>query len=293
VELSYDRCPRCGAEYRGTRCEACARASVRPPTTPPDVPEVAPRAPLPSMSPRERWVVWGVRIAMVVFVSWVMGTCYARCGRRPDILSLRYDVDGPALAKAHGVLVFLHGYGGSIGNSEHIREELRRAGLPSDVSSVLVDGPFSSLFGRTWGETAPDEEKSVERVRALIRSTLDAESPPPTRVVVAGFSQGAGIAADVAALEPRVGALASLSGCRFRQRDALSKRRDLRILVAHGTRDSLCSVGQSRSLVKDLKAAEADVRFVEFPDDHVIPPEVIRELAAFLTPSSPSPAAPP
>lgn len=274
MELSYDRCPRCGAEFRGARCEACAKTASIPP-----------RRPAPSLRPepaRVDKVVWGVRIFGVLLASVLLGTCYSRCGERPSFLALRTDVDGPSLSSARKVLVFLHGYGGSIGSMDWLPGALRKAKLPDDVAVVLVEAPYSAGFGRTWGDDAAQEAKSIERLRALLESSVF-DRVPPGAVVVAGFSQGAGVAADLAAEENRVETVASLSACRFRAKSALLERKSLHMLLAHGKQDSVCSVGQSRQLADELRSAGHDVRFVEFAGDHTIPDEVIDALVKLVS----------
>mgnify|MGYP003383174646 FL=1 len=277
MELSYDRCPRCGNEFRGTRCPNCTKLPTVPPRALPSLQPAPPAEPLLG----QRAVHWLVRGVVVVVASMLLGTCYARCGERPSFLSLRTDVDGPSYSSARKVLIFLHGYGGSIGNSDWLRGELRKANVPDDVALVLVDGPFSTGVGRSWGDSLAAETNSVARVRALLEKKIP-EGTPAANIIIGGFSQGAGIAAEVAAVDPRVGTLVSLSGCRFRSREALLLRKDLQVLVAHGRSDSLCSVGQSQTLVEGLRSAGGAVHYVEFDGNHVIPPEVISALAELL-----------
>ena len=87
-------------------------------------------------------------------------------------------------------------------------------------------------------------------MRARRADLLGPHGPPPTRVVRAGFSQGAGLAADVAVEEPRIGAVASLSACAFWLRGALTKRTGLRVLLAHGSHDAVCPLNEWEALVR-------------------------------------------
>lgn len=73
-----------------------------------------------------------------------------------------------------------------------------------------------------WGNDAAERATSRARVRARLAELLGAHGPPSARVVLAGFSQGAGVAADVAVEAPRIGALASLSACGFWLRGAFA-----------------------------------------------------------------------
>jgi len=192
-------------------------------------------------------------------------------------------VDGPAPATAAGVLVFLHGRGGSVARGASLVKRLRAAGLPAGFSIVLLEGPFPTPFGYAWGNDATEQATSRARVRARLAELLTAHGPPPARVVLAGFSQGAGLAADIAVEEPRIGAVASLSACAFWLRAALPRRAGLRVLLAHGNQDGVCPVNESRSLAAVLKSANVPVQYLEFEGEHTIPPEVIRALVAFAT----------
>jgi phospholipase/carboxylesterase len=216
-------------------------------------------------------------------IALVAATAYVRSRPRSTSLPLETSVDGPSPATAAGVLVFLHGRGGSVARSAEIVKRLRGAGLPADFSIVLLEGPFGTLFGHAWGNDAAEQATSRARVRARLADLLGAHGPPAARVVLAGFSQGAGVAADVAVEEPRIGAVASFSPCAFWLRDALPGRANLRVLLAHGKRDGVCPVNESRSLAAVLKKAEMPVQYLEFDGEHKIPPEVINALVTFAT----------
>jgi len=110
--------------------------------------------------------------------------------------------------------------------------------------------------------------------------------------VLAGFSQGAGVAGDVAVEEPRLGALASLSPCGFWLRRELPQRAGLRVFLAHGNHDAVCPVSESRSLAAMLRDAHVPVQYLEFDGEHTVPNEVIRALVAFASPMLPSGRAP-
>jgi phospholipase/carboxylesterase len=216
-------------------------------------------------------------------VAAVTLTLYMRSCPRSTSLPLETAIDGPAPAAAAGVLVLLHGRGGSTSQSSKLVQRLRDAGLPADVSIVLIEGPFPTLFGRAWGDDENEQATSRARVRVRLAELLGAHGPIPTRVVLAGFSQGAGVAGDVAVEEPRVGALASFSPCGFWLRGQLPKRAHLRVLLAHGNRDAVCPVSESRSLAAMLKDAQVPVQYLEFDGEHTVPAEVIRALVVFAT----------
>jgi len=198
---------------------------------------------------------------------------------RSEALGLATIVDGPAPADAAQVIVFLHGYGAGFKQGEEVARELRSAGLPGDVSVVLVQGPYrSGFFDYSWGRNSAEGAQSRARVRSLI-ADLHAQHG----IVLVGFSQGAAVALDIAAEEPRIAAVASFSPCSIRSREQLADR-DLRFLLAHGTRDGVCPVDRSRSLAKLLESAKKSVRYIEFDGGHEISHEAIKALAAFATP---------
>ena len=223
--------------------------------------------------------LWRAGAALAVLI--VFAIVYVRCGERPSFLSLSTTIDGPSPAKARRTLLFLHGHGGSNGSVTWVADALRKAGLPDDVSIVFVEAPFSHVEGRTWGHYESQLQRSEDRVRELIGQRFD-PGTAPSKVFIAGFSQGAGIAADVAAKDPRVGGVASISACRFRAEPELAAREGLAILVAHGDHDSVCPPRVSRALVDRLRAAGRQPVYVDFVDDHVITPTVIRRLVDFV-----------
>jgi predicted esterase len=197
---------------------------------------------------------------------------------RPEGLGLATIVDGPAPSDAEGVIVFLHGLGRGLGQGEDVVRRLRSAGLAPGISIVIVRAPYRfGLFGFSWGNTPEERARSRARLRSLLGS-LHAHH----RVVIAGFSQGATLALDTAAEEPRIGAVASFSPCYSENRGQLPSR-DLRFLLAHGTRDANCPVEESRSLAKVLGSVNKPVRYIEFDGKHEMPREVIEALVTFAT----------
>jgi predicted esterase len=160
---------------------------------------------------------------------------------------------------------------------------LRGEGLPGNVAIVLVEGPYHTWFGHQWGDTEAQQTSSRQRLRERLRELLGDRGPPRERVVIAGFSQGAGVAIDMAVEEPRIGGVASFSPCSSMLRAELPKRGDLRILLAHGATDAVCPVEESRSLARALDEAHRPARYLEFDGPHTIPLEVVGALVTFAT----------
>jgi predicted esterase len=204
---------------------------------------------------------------------------YWQFAPRPERFGLATIVDGPAPSDAAGVVVFLHGLGRGHAQGEDVARRLRNAGLTLNVSIVLVRAPYRfGLFGFSWGDTPEERTRSRARLRSVL-SSLHAQG----RVAIAGFSQGATLALDTAAEEPRIGAVASFSPCYSEKRGQLPNR-TLRFLLAHGTRDASCPVEESRSLAKVFQSMNKPVRYIEFDGKHEMPREVIEALVTFVSP---------
>ncbi len=236
--------------------------------------------PSPARAGARRIVRAITAIAVVALLAWRFAPTLAT-------FPLAIRVDGPSPSDAAGVIVFLHGKSGGFGTGKQMVSALREVGLPGNVAIVLVEGPYHTWFGHQWGDTAAQQASSRQRIRDLLRDLIGERGPPRERVIIAGFSQGAGVAIDTAIEEPRIGGVASFSPCLSLLRGELPKRNDLRVLLAHGTADAVCPVEESRSLAGALEAAQRPVRYVEFDGPHTIPMDVVRALAAFATIRSP------
>lgn len=232
---------------------------------------------VPLIRPRR---IWLRRAGFVLAAIALAATPYVLYGPRRPSLPLRTWVDGPSPASASAVIVFLHGRGSTIARIEWLARALRDAGLGSDVAIALVEAPFSTGLGHSWGDSAAEQATSRARLRARLAELLGTSEVGRKRLVIAGFSQGAGMAIDLAVEEPRISALASFSPCYSHLRGELPKRDRLRVLLAHGARDTRCPVIESRSLAQVLKEAHRQVEYIEFDGAHTIPPEVVRALAA-------------
>ena len=225
------------------------------------------------VSPSKRLIAGSVLLSGILAIA-----LYGQFMPRPESLGLATIVDGRPPSDADGVIVFLHGLGRDLEQGEDFAKRLRSAGLAPGISLVIVRAPYRfGLFGFSWGDTEEERAQSRARLRSMLGS-LQARQ----RVVIAGFSQGATLALDTAAEEPLIGAVASFSPCYSENRGQLPSR-DLRFLIAHGTRDANCPVEESRSLAKVLGSANKAVRYIEFDGKHEMPREVIEALVMFAT----------
>lgn len=107
------------------------------------------------------------------------------------------------------------------------------------------------------------------------------------RLVVAGFSQGGGMAYDLALREPqKFRGLAALSSWlpgpladNIPKQDAA---RDLAALVIHGTQDPLVDIARGRESRDNLQAFGVKLSYHEFPMGHEIRPDALRAIVQWL-----------
>ncbi len=229
------------------------------------------------------------RVALTVGLVVLGALGYFHFRPRPLDQPLATEINGPLPSGAARVLVFLHGVGGDLGTGEKMAEQLRAAGLPAEVSIVLLEGPYQRLKGHHWGQSDEEQASSRARIRARLTELLDPHPGAPVWLVMSGFSQGAGVAADLAAEDHRIGAMASFSPCAMRLRGDLPKRSGLRVLLAHGRSDEACPVNESRSLADVLRKAEVQVEYLEFDGGHTVPDNVLKALVALVLGKKPSP----
>lgn len=106
------------------------------------------------------------------------------------------------------------------------------------------------------------------------------------RIVLGGFSQGAMLALDTALhLDTPIAGLVFMSGTRINAaawRARLDRVRGMPIVMAHGTGDPLLPFGAAVALRDELRAAGADVDWIEFDGGHEIPPQVLAGVSRLL-----------
>jgi phospholipase/carboxylesterase len=191
--------------------------------------------------------------------------------RRDGVLFVprSYDPARPA-----PLLITLHGAGGVAAHMlGPVEAEAERLGL-------LVLAPDSR--GRTWdvivGRYGPDVV-FIDRALARVLGDFAVDGE---RVAVSGFSDGAsyalslgiingGLFSDILAFSPGFAAPTEAHG-------------SPRIFISHGVRDDVLPIEQcSRRLAPRLRDAGYDLDYREFPDGHVVPPEMVTAaLSRFL-----------
>ncbi len=171
------------------------------------------------------------------------------------------------------LLVVLHGAGGDA------RSALGLLQAVAEETGAILLAPASR--DRTWdvivGHVGPD----ISVIDRSLDVTFDRWAIDPFRVVVAGFSDGASYALTVGLA----------NGDLFRHVLAFSpgfasppvKQGQPRVFVSHGVDDRVLPIRScSRRLVPALQSAGYDVRYVEFPGGHTVPPDILRDALRWM-----------
>jgi len=210
----------------------------------------------------------------------------------PAAAELLPCVEVEAHGEARGSVVWLHGLGADGHDFEPIVPLL---GLPA-VRFVFPNAParpvtinggmvmpawydILSFGGPGPGERAPDVRHSARLVEALLERE-ERRGVPSSRIVLAGFSQGAAMALHVGTRYPRgLLGIMVLSGYEVladtRDAEAAAANRATPMLFCHGTHDPLVAVDRGRQAYRAHSSSDRKTEWHEFPIGHeVSPPEI-------------------
>jgi len=205
------------------------------------------------------------------------------------------------------LVVLLHGFGAP---GDDLVPMWRAIGAPRGTRFVFPVGPLGLgpqyAGGRAWWnidmaarlrQQAQGKARDITAVppgmveaRAQVSTLLDevvkAMQPPPGKVVLGGFSQGAMVSTDVAlhSAQPLAG-LVLLSGTHLAAPEweaRYESRRGLLVFMSHGQSDELLPFAVSEGLRDALNAHGLPVEWVPFRGGHAIPQGVVEGLGAFL-----------
>lgn len=130
-------------------------------------------------------------------------------------------------------------------------------------------------------------QRSARQVEALMQREID-RGVPPSRQVLAGFSQGGAMALHIALRYPeRLAGLVALSSyLLFADRLATEgspANRDLPIFVAHGTQDPVVAFDYGERSARHLEAQGYPVEWRTYPMPHSVLPAELVDIGRFLT----------
>lgn len=218
-------------------------------------------------------------LAALVLAAVASGRCVMTHTHRPRMLDLAHADEGVPIAKAKTMFVFLHGYGGSNDDVAWIIDDLKKRTAGKDIAFVLVEGPFASGGGRTWGDSSVEQAESIERVRALVKKLARAQRPE--QIVISGFSQGAMIAHRVALPGDVAKTAVLLGGCGYAF-DPGAADKKVRYTFLHGSADSLCPFAAADEIASAMSDRGLDAEMIPFNGDHEVPEVARLEIARLL-----------
>jgi phospholipase/carboxylesterase len=172
------------------------------------------------------------------------------------------------------LLIMLHGLGDSIEGYRWLPEAL---GLPW-MNYLLVNAPDEYYGGYSWYNFAGDVVPGVERSRKLLFQLLDARRDAgfaTEQTTLGGFSQGCLMSLDVGLRYPhRFAGIVGVSGYVCEPEKLLKElspvARQQRLLVTHGTKDTMVPFAESRAQIKLLEDAGLNLEFHAFDKAHTI-----------------------
>jgi phospholipase/carboxylesterase len=151
-------------------------------------------------------------------------------------------------------------------------------------------------FGWTWFEGWPPSKTSVAESRTVLLRFLDEITAkyPTTKLIVAGFSQGAMMAleAGLRATRDVAGIIAMSGGLYEEELPDLRARSSVPVLISHGSADEVVPVNYARRARAVLEEAGFDVEYHEYPMGHQVVMEEVAVVKEFIRRhASSSPAA--
>ncbi|HJL16590.1 MAG TPA: hypothetical protein RMH99_13085 [Sandaracinaceae bacterium LLY-WYZ-13_1] len=207
------------------------------------------------------------------------------------------------------VLVYLHGFASLPEDQRPLRDGLD---VPAGTRFVFPEGPLGVTIPegprRAWWlldrplrrrlraephgmrELAGTRPAGLTEARRGIEDLLDGIErrlgAPPERTLLAGFSQGAILATDVALRTDRpLAGLGILSGTTVAAQDwtpRMEDRRALPVFVTHGRADELLPFPMAERLVAELRTRGVDVRWHPHPEGHEMSPVIVPAFSAFV-----------
>lgn len=195
-------------------------------------------------------------------------------------------------AERQRLLVVLHGVGSNADNMFETAQHFAR--MRPDAEVLIPDALFpwsGGRSGREWyslqnitdGERAGRVEPSAIALSAWLDEELAARQLDGSKLIIVGFSQGAGLAEWLAVRRKPAPVSVALSG-RFFEATGV-KAEGARVLVVHGTEDRVVPLSYGEAAVTQLQARGANVEFEVFPGlGHTIDQRVLTRVQQFLAP---------
>jgi phospholipase/carboxylesterase len=199
-------------------------------------------------------------------------------------------------ARPEAAVIWLHGLGADGHDFEPIVPELR---LKKPVRFVFPHAPIrpvtinQGMRMRAWYDIlqlggGPEDDAGLRASQKITEDLIRAQSLPPSKIVLAGFSQGGAIVLQTALRYPErlagVMALSTylpLAGTLAAERSEAN--RDLPIFMAHGQYDELIPIQRSRQSREHLEQLGYKIEWHEYPMPHSVCAPEIGDISAFLS----------
>jgi phospholipase/carboxylesterase len=204
---------------------------------------------------------------------------------------------GPAPRAA---VLWLHGLGADGHDFEPIVPEL---GLPAalPVRFVFPHAPVrpvtlnQGMRMRAWYDIyrlggGPEDEAGIRASEGSLKELVQKEKSrgiDPSRIVIAGFSQGGAIALQTALRYPeRLAGVLALSTylplAPHLEKEQAAQNRDLPIFMAHGSYDDVIPLHRADDSRRALEKLGYPVEWHAYPMPHSVCPQEIADIAEFL-----------
>jgi phospholipase/carboxylesterase len=199
-------------------------------------------------------------------------------------------------------IIWMHGLGADAHDFEPIVPEIAKP-LARPLRFVFPNAPVRPITVnagfpmRAWfdltalggASIAPDEpgiRESAAAIRALIRREND-HGIPTSRIVLGGFSQGAGLAAFTGVRHPgRLAGIVGLSGFPLLTETLDAERSEANastpVFLGHGTYDPVVDVSLGDLLRSTLEARGYQVEWHTYPMVHTVSIEELNHLVEWL-----------
>ncbi len=210
------------------------------------------------------------------------------------VLPATYREDG----EPHTVVVLLHGRGGDMQDLRELPDRLALANivylLPRAPYTVRRGVEGFSYWPRSLAAQNSDDYElarmyTVDWIGNVVSHAAANLNIDTSHVVLAGYSQGASAALLMAMRRPdSIFGVASIAGYMPYGEDTaeaftLAVRKNVKLFIAHGTRDRVVTREQTQQIRELAQEAGLPVAYLETPDDHEISDEMIVGLAEWLT----------
>jgi phospholipase/carboxylesterase len=193
-------------------------------------------------------------------------------------------------------VIWLHGLGADGHDFEPIVPELR---LKQAVRFVFPHAPVQpvtinqGMRMRAWYDIfqfggGREDDKGIRASQALIVKLIEEQPVPPEKIVLAGFSQGGGIALQTALRYPKklagIMALSTylpLAATLAAERTAANAQ--VPIFMAHGGYDDIIPIQRAQDSKNFLEKLGYGIEWHEYPMPHSVCGDEVRDISAFLT----------